>query len=73
MKEFYKKSLPLTIGTFLSLLCIISLIEFVRGLDFFDLSYVWESLPYLALSLFSAFVGIPMFFYGLKKVSSENG
>jgi hypothetical protein len=73
MIEYYKKALPLTAGTFLSLLCIISLIEFVRGVDFLDLTYIWEVIPYFITSLISGLIGIPMFFYGLEKVVGKNG
>jgi hypothetical protein len=73
MMEYYKKSLPITVGTFFSLLCIISLIEFVRNIDAFDFSYTVEALPFLALSVVSGFIGIPLFFYGLEKVADKNG
>ena len=71
MIEYYKKALPITAGTFLTLLCIISLIEFVRGVDFLDLSYIWDVIPYFITSLISGFIGIPMFFYGLEKVGDK--
>lgn len=73
MIEYYKKALPLTVGTFLTLLCIISLIEFVRGVDFLDLSYIWDVMPYFITSLISGLIGIPMFFYGLEKLGVKNG
>ncbi len=73
MMEYYKKSLPLTVGTFFSLLCIISLIEFVRNFDVFDFSYTLEALPFLVLSVVSGFVGIPLFFYGLEKITDKSG
>lgn len=72
MMEYYKKSLPLTVGTFFSLLCIVSLIEFVRSFDVFDFSFTVEALPFLALSVVSGFIGIPLFFYGLEKLSGKN-
>jgi hypothetical protein len=71
MMEYYKKALPLTVGTFFSLLCIISLIEFVRNLDAFDLSYTVDYLPFLALSIVSGFIGIPLFFFGLEKMANK--
>ncbi len=73
MLEYYKKSLPLTVGVFFSLLCIVSLIEFVRAFDVFDLSYTIEALQFLALSIISGFVGIPLFFYGLEKLTGKAG
>ncbi len=69
--EYYKKALPLTVGTFFSLLCIISLIEFVRNFDVFDLGYTVDYLPFLALSIVSGLIGIPLFFFGLEKVANK--
>ena len=73
MIDYYKKALPLTIGVFLTLLCIISLIEFVRGFDVYDLEYTLEVIHYFVLAVLTGFIGIPLFFLGLERISTKNG
>lgn len=71
MLSYYKKSLPLTIGVFLSIFCVLSLIEFIKAIDFSDLEYIIENLHYLVLALFTGFTGLPLVFYGVEKLQKQ--
>lgn len=68
MLNYYKKSIPLTIGIFLSIFCVISLVEFIRALDFSDLEYTLDYLHYLILAIVTGFTGLPLVFYGVEKL-----
>lgn len=72
MIQFYKKSFPATLGVFLSILCVVSLIQFMRELYIDELEYIMEYLHFLAISIVSGFVGIPLFFYGIEKITNEH-
>ncbi len=71
MLNYYKKSIPLTLGVFLSIFCIISLIEFIRAIDFSDLEYTVDYLHYFVLAVLSGFTGLPLVFYGIEKLQKQ--
>lgn len=64
MIEYYKKVFPLTLGTFLSLACVIFMVEAVR---LFSFNYLDEWLPQFLLSVVFGFIGFPVFFWGLER------
>jgi hypothetical protein len=71
MLSYYKKSIPLTIGVFLSIFCVISLIEFIKAIDFSDLGYALDYLHYLFLAVITGFTGLPLVFYGVEKLQKQ--
>lgn len=69
MIAYYKKVFPLTLGTFLSLVCIVSLVEAVR---LFSFSYVDDWLPQFLVAVVFGFTGLPIFFWGLERFGKDN-
>jgi len=68
MIAFYKKVFPLTLGTFLSLVSIICMIEAIR---MFSFSYYEDWLPQFIISAVFGFTGFPIFFWGLEKLGKQ--
>lgn len=68
MIEYYKKVFPLTIGTILSLACVIFMVEAIR---MFSLSYLDEWAPHLLVSVALGFIGFPIFFWGLERFGRQ--
>ena len=70
MIEFRKKCLPFTIGLFLSISSVLFMIEFIRGIDFVDIEYSLEVLPYLCAAILCGLIGYPLCLYGINKINS---
>ncbi len=71
MVKFYRKSFPITIGIILSIVCVLFISEFVKSVDFEDLEYVSDTLPYLCIGVISGLIGIPTFLYGVERMGSN--
>ena len=48
------------------------MIEFIRSVDFTDLEYLLESLPYLVVAVLFGLVGYPLAVHGINKLTNEN-
>ena len=62
----------ITIGIMLSICFVLFMIEFIQGIDFVDLEYTLDVLPYLVVSLFCGGIGIPLTLTSIEKLSNGN-